>query len=355
MNPLVLFIRVSVYLLILLVLLILLFIILKRTHSHFRDKRFRIRYQQVEAELLNIIAKPDEEATAGLAVKYAKYHDVLTLILLNYSKILSGPVREQLRIIFTVALEKRSMGDLASRRAMRRLRATRLLGFFIDPLKIDSMLKLLKDKPLVRLAAVQALSQLSTPETPDLVFQAFESDPSPNINSYMIIFLSLGGRVELNIRSALRKPLTEEKISLLIELAGAIPLRALYRDILAFVDHPSKEIRIKVVRALGGLLIPESAPVLIRLASDEAWEVQAQAVKSLGKLKNPGALEILTKSFFSENWYVRFNARSGLMNLGEDGIKQLDAISRQTDDSYAAAMATMALHDLTLSCEQTNT
>jgi HEAT repeat protein len=149
--------------------------------------------------------------------------------------------------------------------------------------------------------------------------------------------------------------MAEEKTALLIELAGAIPLRSLYRDILAFVDHPEKEIRIKVVRALGGLLIPESAPVLIRLASDEAWEVQAQAVKSLGKLKNPGALDILTKSFYSENWYVRFNARSGLMNLGDSGVQRLEEISRQTDDSYAAAMAAMALHDLNLACEQMNT
>jgi HEAT repeat protein len=229
-----------------------------------------------------------------------------------------------------------------------------LLGFFIDPLKMGSMLKLLEDKPIVRLAAVQAISQLSTPETLGLVFQAFESDLCPNIHSYISIILSLGAKAEVNIHEALEKPISQEKIALLIELAGAIPLRSLYSDILPFADHPEKEVRIKVARALGGLLIPDSIPVLIRLASDEAWEVQAQAVKSLGRLKSPEALDILAESFFSKNWHVRFNARTGLMNLGDAGVRRLEEISQQTRDAYAAAMAAMALHDMNLSCEQMN-
>ncbi|MCX6578060.1 MAG: HEAT repeat domain-containing protein [Candidatus Aminicenantes bacterium] len=216
------------------------------------------------------------------------------------------------------------------------------------------MLKLLEDKPIVRLAAVQAISQLSTPETLGLVFQAFESDLCPNIHSYISIILSLGAKAEVNIHEALKKPISQEKIALLIELVGAIPLRSLYLDILSFADHPEKEVRIKVARALGGLSIPDSVPVLIRLASDTAWEVQAQAVKGLGRLKSPEALDILAEAFFSKDWHVRFNARSGLMSLGEAGVKRLEEISQQTRDSYAAAMAAMALHDLYLSCEQMN-
>jgi hypothetical protein len=42
------------------------------------------------------------------------------------------------------------------------------------------------------------------------------------------------------------------------------------------------------------------------------------------------------------------------MSLGEAGVKRLEEISQQTRDSYAAAMAAMALHDLYLSCEQLN-
>jgi hypothetical protein len=303
---------------------------------------------------LNALSAPGQESAGLLAEKYAKYSAVLTKLLLDYAKVLSGPEKERLKIIYRIALEKKSLRDLTSRRSMRRLKATRLLGFFIDPRKMDSMLKLLEDKPIVRLAAVQAISQLSTPETVGFVFQAFEADSCSNIHSYISVIFSLGGRAEACIREALKKPISVEKIALLIELAGAIPLRSLCSDILPFADHPDKEIRIKVARALGGLLIPDSIPVLIRLASDEAWEVQAQAVKSLGKLKSLEALDVLSQAFFSKNWYIRFNARTGLMNLGEAGVKRLEEIAQQTRDAYAAAMAAMALHDMNLSCEQMN-
>jgi HEAT repeat protein len=355
MSRLVLFIRSSVYILILFALLILFYIVLRRVYQQVKDKRFNLRYVQIEEELLNALSTPGPESAVRLAEEYKKYPNVLTKLLLDYAKVLSGPEKERLKIIYRIALEKKSLKDLRSRRTIRRLRATRLLGFFIDPLKMDFMLKLLEDKPIVRLAAVQAISQLSTPETLPLVFKAFEADLCPNIHSYISIILSLGGKAEVNIREALKKPISSEKIALLIELVGAIPLRSLYPDILPFAGHPEKEIRIKVARALGGLLNPDSAPALIRLAYDEAWEVQAQAVKSLGKLKSLEALDVLSQAFFSKNWYVRFNARSGLMSLGEAGVKRLEEISRQTRDSYAAAMAAMALHDLYLSCEQMNT
>jgi hypothetical protein len=352
MNRLVIFIRYSVYILILFALLILLYIILRRVYQRVKDKRFHRRYLRIEGQLLNALSIPGPESAVRLAEEYKKYPNVLTKLLLDYAKVLSGPERARLKIIYRIALEKKSLRDLTSRRSMRRLRATRLFGFFIDPLKMDSMLKLLEDKPIVRLAAVQALSQFPTTETLPLVFKAFETDSCPNIHSYINVIFGLGGQAEAYIREALKKPISLEKIALLIELVGAIPLRALYPDILPFAGHPEKEIRIKVARALGGLLIPDSIPVLIRLASDEAWEVQAQAIKSLGKLKSPEALDVLAKAFFSKNWYVRFNARSGLMNLGEAGVKRLEEIAQQTRDAYAAAMAAMALHDMHLSYEQ---
>ncbi len=351
MNQLVVIIRFSVYILILCALLILLYIALRRIQVHVSEKRFQLRYGTIEEELLKVIASPRPEPAARLATKYAEYPEVLTKLLLDYAKVLIGPERERLKTIYRLALKKKSSKDLASRRLTRRLRATRLLGFFVDPVEMNTILKLLEDKPIVRLAAVQAISQLSTPETLKLVFRAFESDSCPNIHSYINVIFSLGARAESNIREALKKPISLEKIALLIELVGAIPLRSLYADLLPFVDHPEKEIRIKVARALGGLRIPDSVPVLIRLASDEAWEVQAQAVKGLGKLKSPEALDILTESFFSKNWHVRFNARIGLMNLGEAGVLRLKAVAGQTRDPYAAAMAAMALHDLSLAAE----
>jgi HEAT repeat protein len=155
----------------------------------------------------------------------------------------------------------------------------------------------------------------------------------------------LGDRIEAQVRKHLKMPLSEEKLDLLIELIGSIPLRSLYQDILLFADHPEKEIRIKVARALGHMRIPSSLDILLKLADDEAWEVSAQAMKSLGKLGDDQAKEVLSKGMFSPFWHVRFNAGHGLAKLGETGFKHLQMVKRQKKDRYASEMANMVLDE----------
>jgi HEAT repeat protein len=166
------------------------------------------------------------------------------------------------------------------------------------------------------------------------------------VTSYFNVMFGIGNRIELLVKLYLKKPLPPEKLALLIELVGAIPLRSLYEDITVFADHPDKEVRIRVARALGKLLIPDSVNILVALASDEAWEVKAQALTSLGKLGNRATLDILAKSLFSPYWYVRYNAGYGLANMGEEGINRLKDIAVQKQDRYASDMSHMVLGDL---------
>ncbi|MEN6311779.1 MAG: HEAT repeat domain-containing protein, partial [Acidobacteriota bacterium] len=126
----------------------------------------------------------------------------------------------------------------------------------------------------------------------------------------------------------------------------AIPLPSLYPEVAGFAAHPEKEVRIKVAKALGKFLIPDSYDILERLAGDREWEVQAQALRALGCLKNPGALVLLTRGLFSPVWHVRYNAREGLLNLGPLGIRRLEEVARQKSDRFASDMASMALEDL---------
>jgi HEAT repeat protein len=84
------------------------------------------------------------------------------------------------------------------------------------------------------------------------------------------------------------------------------------------------------------------------LAADPAWEVQAQAIRSLGSLQDWRTIPLLVKALFSPTWHVRYNAGYGLAAFGIVGVLQLQEVSRQKEDRFAADMAAMVLDSLIL-------
>ena len=94
--------------------------------------------------------------------------------------------------------------------------------------------------------------------------------------------------------------------------------------------------------------MPASVKTLTALAADPSWEVQAQALRSLGSLQDWQTVPILVKALFSPHWHVRYNAGYGLAAFGLVGILQLQEVSRQKEDRYAADMAAMVLDTVIL-------
>jgi len=328
-----------------------LYLILRRVVLQHQEALFQSRYQKIENDVLKLITSPQKNLALEIAKRYKSYPQVLTKVLFDYVEQIKGEARDQLKRIFDHALNERCLKDIYSRRLFRRLKATHLFVVFSDSSEVPHILKLLNDKPIVKLVAINALSHIPSSRTISYIFKAFEKDSIPNARSYINIMYGLGSKIEVQVKRYLRKPLHEKKLGLLIELVGAIPLRSFYQDILFFSDHHEKEIRIKVARALGHMRIPASLDILVKLADDQAWEVSAQAMKSLGKLGDVRAKEVLSKGMFSPFWHVRFNAGHGLAKLGETGIKHLQKVKRQKKDRYASEMANMVLNETIYSGE----
>lgn len=329
--------------------MLLVFIISRRLILQHQEAHFQVRYLQIEQEVLQAISAGEAQPAVDVALRYRSQRKVLTQVLIDFLDIISGRGQDILKVIFEHGLKEQCLKDLHSRLVVRRLRATRLIGLFSVLPDKTLLFELLKDKPIIRLAAVNALVQFPDQESLSLVFQAFEQESCPNIHTYTNIIFGAGEKVEPFIRAYLKKTVAVEKLSLLIELAGSIPLPSLYPEVVEYAGHPEKEVRIKVARALGRFLIPDSYETLEIMASDKEWEVQAQALRGLGNLKNPGALVLLTRGLFSPSWYVRYNAREGLLNLGPLGIRRLEEISSQEVDRFASDMATMALEEIAYS------
>jgi len=322
------------------------FIIVRRIVIDKRLARFQHIYRQIEKDTLEAISLLQPEFSLEVARRYEHHITVLTRVLLDYGDVITGEGREQLRIIFDRTAKGRCLKALSSRREAKRLQNARLFIIFFGPAENSVLLRLLNDKPLIKLAVINALSRTPSPEIFDQIFRAFEEDTGAAVRSYFNIMFSLGGRIERHVKTHLKMPLSEEKLGLLVELVGGVPLYSLYDELIRLAAHKDKEIRVKVARALGKLLIPESAKTLIALSEDQAWEVEAQAVKSLGKIKNPDTVKILARSLFSPHWHVRYNAGYGLAEIGEAGIRRLKEVASQDEDRYARDMSVMVLNEL---------
>jgi hypothetical protein len=322
------------------------FIIVRRVVIDRRQARVQDIYSQIEKDILEAISRLQPEFSLEVARRYEHHPVVLTRVLLDYGDVITGEGREQLRIIFDHTAKGRCLKALSSRREAKRLQNARLFVIFLGPAENSVLLRLLNDKPIIKLAVINALSRTPSPEIFDHIFKAFKEDTGPAVRSYFNIMFSLGTRIERQVKAHLRMPLSGEKLGLLVELVGAVPHYSLYDELLSLAAHKDKEIRVKVARALGKLLIPESVRTLIALSEDEAWEVKAQAVKSLGRIRNPDTVEILARSLFSPHWHVRYNAGYGLAEIGEAGIRRLKEVASQDEDKYARDMSVMVLNEL---------
>lgn len=322
-----------------------LFIILRRLNLQRREKTFTLRYKQIERDIIGVLYTTDEMDIARIAVKYRTWPDVLTAVLVNLVRIVGGDEKIILKTIFALTLRDDLIVDLESGNYRRRLTATRLLGMFADPANVPALLRRLRDKPTIQFAAVNSIAGFPDERVLDFVFRAFEADPNPNIHHFTDIVSKHGLACESYVREALRKPLPPLKLGILIEMIGLIPARSLYPDIIVFAAHADKEVRIKIARALGRLLIPDSFEVLAALAEDPEWEVEAQAVRSLGRLNNPAALEVLARGLHSLSWHVRNNSKDALLDMGMPGMRKLQDVSATTQDPFAADMAEMGLEE----------
>lgn len=324
------------------------FIVLRRVVTDSKQRLFYRLYDVVEKDILEAVSAPDLERLRQVAFKYRVYSSVLTRVLLDYGQVVSGEAKDRLKFIFDLTLRERCRKLFASSWTGRRLKAARLFFVFFDPRESHVLLRVFQDKPIVKLTALTTLFRVSDPATLEFIFRAFEEDSGPTLRSYFSIMVGLGEKTEPYVKESLKKKLPLEKIGLLIELIGAVPLRTLAGELHSWAVHPEKEIRIKVARALGKLCLPDSVPILLKLAQDEAWEVQAQAVKSLGSLKDPRAMDLLSRSLFSPHWYVRYNAARALASMGREGIEKLRSVAAQEMDRYARDMSIMTLNELAI-------
>ncbi|MCP2619813.1 HEAT repeat domain-containing protein [Candidatus Aminicenantes bacterium AC-334-K16] len=315
-----------------------------------QEKRNRKLRQAIESDLLATITAGEKSKWQITLQQYLRYPEIFTEVLLEFWQTLSGAPREQLKNIFSFFLKEKYRQEITAKRIIKRVKAAKAFVIFAEETDTPAIIQLLNDNPLVKLATLSSLALNPQPQILESIFTSFLKESKAPLRYYFDLFTSMGKIIEPFVKKIIDQPLSEEKLSFLIELIGAIPLTSLYPELLRLSTHSSKEIRVKTARALGNLSLPleEIIDTLLLMAEDEAWEVKAQALKSLGKLRPKKALPLLAQALFSPYWYCRLNGAHALVQFGEKGLKTLRKIAQQKKDPYAADMARMILEEIVI-------
>ena len=155
----------------------------------------------------------------------------------------------------------------------------------------------------VRLAAVQALGQLSDPRAIDALAEAMRNDTDP--------------RVREAAASALGEIDSPRAVPALIAALGAERVVA---------------VRAKIAWALGEIEDARAVDVLSTALRDQAVEVRRQAVWALGEIESPAAVPMIITALRDSDPEMRKQAASALGEIGSaDAVTALSAATKDPD------------------------
>lgn len=233
-------------------------------------------------------------------------------------------------------------GGVGSRQWWTRLQAARLLSIAGTPADVPLLSRLLQDQhPAVHIAAAAALERLDDPALVATALDRLATLPSTVQAYYASVLRHSRGPVVLALQVRLARR-DDPALPRLAEFAARLEDPGLREALTALADHPIRDVRTQVARALGGFPHPRSVQALERLAQDGSWEVRAQATRALGRIADPTALRVLAAGLQDPVWWVRLRAALGLTRFGGAGRDALLAAEVGADD-HARQVARLIL------------
>jgi HEAT repeat protein len=86
--------------------------------------------------------------------------------------------------------------------------------------------------------------------------------------------------------------------------------------LIASLHHPSREVRLGIIEALGEIQDYRAVPTLLHLLKDESGEVRWATALALGEIGDPRALQPVILSLLDPDKYVRYGAALALEKIG---------------------------------------
>lgn len=318
-------------------LLLLGLIIILRAVSASRARRREEFCRRVMAHLGAYLA--GEEGREPLLAQLAKDRPLALELLMEQSELLRADGREKLRPIFSgLSFLQGELLRLNSRHWPSRLRAAERLGYLGEESSLNPLKTALMDPVLdVRLAAARSLARIGCAEAVIPVIRSLDLPHEISHRRIAEILSLLGPKAEKPLLDILgERSFGGSALCIAARTAGLIRLHNSAPLLAALLDHPSEEVRLNAVRALGSLK-PSPSPVdaIGRLSEDPSWEIRSAVMHALGRLGNLDSVPILLRGLGDPEWWVRHHAADSLLLLGPPGLDALRDASEKHVDAYA--------------------
>lgn len=123
-----------------------------------------------------------------------------------------------------------------------------------------------------------------------------------------------------------------------VDMAG-IGRRDACASVLAhMLGYNNQELRVRALKALCELSVPEFDERLAIHAASESWQERMMAAKLYGKLRHPSLVPLLIDLLSDPSWHVRTQAAQSLLNYAE-GSDLLAEAAAASEDPYARDIA----------------
>jgi HEAT repeat protein len=236
---------------------------------------------------------------------------------------------------------------LKSKSWQKRLHAAEHLGYYGDNASIPALMNALGDDIVdVRFAAARSLCQLACTDAVGPIMSSLNvpGEVSQRRVAEILLILGLGAReqiLEIIRTSAHNDP----SLSIAIRLSGMLQIKQAVLPLQNLLTNQFPNIRLNAVRSLASIGDPSSIPSIASLSDDSSWEVRSSVMAALGRLHATAQIPLLLLGLADQEWWVRHHAGTSLIELGDQGIKELRAAADHHDDAYGRDMSRQILQE----------
>ncbi|MDQ6717146.1 MAG: HEAT repeat domain-containing protein [Gemmatimonadota bacterium] len=231
------------------------------------------------------------------------------------------------------------LAGASSRLWWRRMNAARLLVFVCRHSDQELLAKLVMDRnPAVAAAATSGVAAHAGPALVEAMVRNLANEPMSVRQQQMLELRSHADIAGPILLSVLEKPSSINELEVMIQFAEILGTAPVLNAIVGLANHPQREVRARVARALRAAFVPGAERAALKLLDDPDWRVRAAAARALEGLNSEAAIPALSIALHDAEWWVRFRAALALGGLGPAGQSALGRVS-VSDDLYAAEMA----------------
>ncbi|HEY5494770.1 MAG TPA: HEAT repeat domain-containing protein [Candidatus Anoxymicrobiaceae bacterium] len=290
-----------------------------------KEARFEATKESIRPLIRDLLTSEPEAEGAEWKVEHlvpaADYRE-LEQVLLENARIVKGPEADVLTYIFEkMGYVEEDIRNLRHGRDLQKAESAFHLGVMRSTRSVPFLLRTLGEPDeTVVFSALNALANIGTPEAVDGVMDFITGERTIQNSRVGEVVLEQKKAFAPLIRGHLVEgTLPNERLGLLIDLAGAIRDAQAAPGLMGYLASPEGALRAKAARALGLSGDAGSCEALVSSLEDPSADVRAESAESLGQLSCTDAIGPLALAIHDPVLRVKMSAAVALTKLGDAG------------------------------------